>query len=226
MSDFTHLIELTGSKDGGLLEEFRTLLGKEFTLGMSRYVCRYGTLSESFEKLTDSQKFYQATKEAYVRVCEMKRMHSRAKKSYADFLDAKVALEKATTESERLRAEANLEDAELSAYELLMSAKDTERQLDEFLKIRSELANKVRTKYPEGLEQAEPDDWRRVGEYRILRQSVTKSDTDARSVPLSQESKQDLALIFNRKDLLAEKAVTDPEGFNKLMEIRGLPNEL
>ena len=169
-------------------------------MGMTRFVCWNGTLGEGFEKLTDAQKYYQAVKETYVRACELRRLKARAKEAYADFIEAKREIELAKGEVAQLRAEAKFELAELAAFELLVSAEDTLRQLDEFNKVRLELQDKVRAQYPGGIEQAEPDNWAAVMQYRMA------TGGNLPSVPLPPDAKQKIGLEFmeERKALLGE----------------------
>lgn len=203
--EFKKLFEVTSDQRLGLADEMKALLNTELCMGMTRFVCRYGTLGEGFEKLTDSQKYYQAVKETYVRACELKKAKANAKKAYADFLEAKQALELSKTEIERLRAEAKLEISEITAFELLVHAEDTLRQLDEFNKVRLELQDAVRTQYPNGIEQAEMDNWKTVMQYRLMKAGA-QGETIS-SIPLPTDEKQKIGLEFQEQlqRLLGEK---------------------
>lgn len=194
------LLEITNDLKVDLADEIRGLLNTELCMGMTRFVCRNGTLGEGFEKFTDSQRYFQAVKETYVRSCELKRTKANSKKSYADFIEAKHELELAKGEVAQLRAEAKLELAELSAFELLVHAEDTLRQLDEFNKVRLELQDKVRAQYPGGIEQSEPESWATIMQYRMA------TGKDLTSIPLPPDVKQKIGLEFmeERKALLGE----------------------
>lgn len=200
--EFKKLFEVTSDVKIGLADEIKNLLHTELCMGMTRFVCRNGTLGDGFEKLTDAQKYYQAVKETYVRACELRRAKANAKKAYADFLEARSEVANADNEIKKLRAESKLELAELSAFELLVHAEDTLRQLDEFNKVRLELQDKVRDQYPEGIEQAEPDNWKAVMQYRLNNVPQTIS-----SIPLPMNEKQQIALDFQTEvqKLLGEK---------------------
>lgn len=207
---FEKVFDLTSDDRLNIRLDLKNLINKELALGMTRYVCRNGTLGDGFEKLTDSQKYYQSIRECYGRANEMARCRANSKKAYADYLDAKVALEKAETLTDRLRAEAAVELAELSAFELTVTAEDTMRQFDEFNKVRMELMGSVRRQYPEGIEQAEPDNWRAVMRYRLMQGSH-----DIQAVPLPMEEKAAIGAQMAVQDeraariLLAGKASTD-----------------
>lgn len=217
--DFNKLFQITDDTKLTLSDEMKELLNKELCLGMTRWVCRHGTLGDGFEKLTDAQKYYQAVKEVWTRANELKRVRANAKKSYADFLEAKAKLEKAQTEIEILRATAEVELSELSALELLAHAEDVLRQLDEFNNVRLELQERVRAQYPGGIEQAEPDSWRTVMKYRLLKTGVPGALNDTTSVPLPFEEKFRIATeIKDRPDLAAPLLLSNLE---KAQEIGG-----
>lgn len=192
--EFDKLFEVTSDTKIGLADEIKELLHTELCMGMTRFVCRFGTLGDGFEKLTDAQKYYQAVKETYVRACELRRAKANAKKAYAEFLEAKAELSQADNEIKKLKCESKLELAELSAMELLVHAEDTLRQLDEFNKVRLELQERVRTQYPGGIEQAEPDNWKAVMQYRLNNVPHTLS-----SIPLPLEEKQKIGLEFQQE---------------------------
>lgn len=192
--EFKKLFEITGDSKVALADELKNLLHTELCMGMTRFVCRHGTLGDGFEKLTDSQKYYQAVKETYVRACELRRAKANAKKAYADYLEAKAEVANADNEIKKLRAESKLELAELSAMEQLVHAEDTLRQLDEFNKVRLELQESVRAQYPAGIEQAEPDNWKAVMQYRLNNVPATLS-----SIPLPLEQKQKIGLEFQQE---------------------------
>jgi len=174
-----------------LAREMVDVLNTELCLGMTRYVCRYGTLGEGFDKLTDSQKYYQAIREIYGRANEISRLRSRAKKAYADYLEASEDLVVAGEDKiKKLRAEAALEEAELNCFELKVSAEDTLRQLDEFKKVADELQDKVRAQYPLGIEQAEPDNWRAIAAMNVSRMKMgMQPSIPFTALPLSDEDK-------------------------------------
>lgn len=212
MNQYQKLIEITSSPEVSLCSEIKELLGKELVLGMTRNTCRNGTLGEGFECLTDSQKYYQANKEVYMRSIEMKRLHANAKAAQADLLDANEEVEKASTESSKLRARSKVELSELRLFETLVSAEDTYRQLDEFNKVRLELKDKVRAQYPDGIEQAEKDNWSAVAKYRFLKQTTNGSGME--SIPLSAMEKYQIGEILKRPDMMIELASSNAKPFS------------
>lgn len=196
--EFKRIFEITSDQKIGLADELKQLLHTELCMGMTRFVCRYGTLGDGFEKLTDAQKYYQAVKEVYVRSCELKRSRANAKRAYAEYIEAKAELAQADNEIKRLKAESKVELAELSALELLVHAEDTLRQMDEFNKVRLELQDSVRAQYPEGIEQAEPDSWKAVMEYRLSKLGMPGENYNFSSIPLPLEEKQKIGLEFEK----------------------------
>lgn len=193
------LFEVTNDIRVDLADDMKELLNKELCMGMTRFVCRHGTLGDGFEKLTDAQKYYQAIKETYVRACELRRTKANAKKFYADFIEAKQEIELAKGEVAQLRAESKLELAELSAFELLVHAEDTLRQLDEFNKVRLELQDTVRAQYPGGIEESESDSWTAVMQYRLSKMGAPGETTNISSIPLPLHEKQKIGLEFQQE---------------------------
>lgn len=169
-------------------QELRSLLRKDFTLGMTRYVCRNGTLGEGHECLTLAEKYAQACREYYVRSFEAATQSAQAKKQYAAYLTAKDKYETARETggaAARLESEADMEIAQLGLMRAEDNAKDLMDQLDEFRKVVHELRPKFREMYPEGIEQAEPDNWQTRLSYRM---SVGK---EVLSVPLPEKEKRE-----------------------------------
>lgn len=203
MNDFDKILEIANENAVSLSHELRNQLHKEMALGMTRFVCRHGTLSDSFDKLTESQIYYQANKEAYIRANELRRLRANAKKANAELLEAKEDLRKAVTEIEKLKAQARLELAELNLFELLVTAEDTARQLDEFNKIRGELRESVRSAYPEGIEQAELDNWRAVAEYKAFLKQVGCASGPLNSLPLPSDEKAKIGVVSNNPEMAA-----------------------
>ncbi len=201
MGNFEKILEITSDTKVSLSNEIKETLNKELALGMTRFVCRWGTLSDGFDKLTESQRYYQAIREAYQRANELKRLQANAKMAQADLIDAQSAEALATGESERLRAVAKRELAELSLFELLVSAEDTLRQLDEFNKIRLELQDRVRSDYPLGIEQAELDNWRTVTEYKAAQKQLGISVGPLTHMPLPPDVKAQIGFENNAQEL-------------------------
>lgn len=194
MKHFHDIMEITKSGVPELSDEFKKLINKELALGMTDFVCEHGTLSEGFDKITDSQKYYQAVKESYVRKCELVRIKCSAKKAYADFLDATEKLKTAKNDAEALRFQAELELAELGVFELNVQAADTERQLKAFERIKAKLGPDVKATYPDGIESAELDNWRVVAEFKALKQSSTGKLEDLTVIPLPLDEKAKLGM--------------------------------
>jgi hypothetical protein len=204
---FKKLFEVTSDTKISLSEDLKQLLNKELCLGMTRWVCRHGTLGDGFEKLTSAQKYYQSLKETYTRAVELRRTRAKVKEAYADFLEAsksKLAAEESGDEILKIRSEAKLELAEITAGDLLVHAEDTLRQLDEFNKIRLELQDSVRAEYPNGIEQAEPDNWRAVLEYRAAKAMSGAGPQDLAAVPLPIENKMQIIRDMDRGQFIAQ----------------------
>lgn len=217
-TEYEKLLELTECDEPKLTAEFRALLHKELALGMTRFVCRHGTLSEGFDKVTPSQKYYQAVKEAYGRSNELRRIRANAKKAQADLIDAQEELNFADTEAKQLRAEAAVELAQLSLFELLVTAEDTARQLDEFNKIRLELQDQVRAQYPEGIEQAEPDNWKVVAELRSLKAQSLGTREDLTVIPLPSAEKAKFGLQIGHPEMAVSYTLENKEEISSLYQ--------
>lgn len=202
MPEFERVLELSADSRVELSKGFKDLLHKELCLGMTRYVCRYGTLGEGHEKILDSQRYYQAIKEAYSLSLNMPIFKAQAMEAQADILDAQEELATATKESAKLRLQAKIDLAQGRLLGALVTAEDQIRQLDEFTKVINELQDSVRAKYPLGIEQAEQDHWETIARYRIEKEHKKQfGQVSLDNIPLNPEYKAYLGLANNRKDM-------------------------
>jgi hypothetical protein len=211
MSDYDKLLQLTSDDTVELATGFKELLHKKLVLGQTRHVCKHGTLSEGHEKITDSQRYYQAIKEMYYLGNNIRMQKAAAMIAQADLLEATTELKEAKTTAQELRAEAKIMIAQNSLTTALVTVEDQMRMLDEYNRIRKELGPAVDAKYPEGIEQAEQDNWTAVAEYRRL-----KGEQRMDNIPLSPEHKAKLGLDWKRGDMLAAAAVRNKEDICKL----------
>ena len=199
MNTFEKIIEIGKDDRIKLGSKMRELLHKELFPGMTRYVCRNGTLSDGFEKITPAQRYAQATKEIYIRSCEVKRLQSQAKINQAILIKAEKKLKinrllkLIKIPVDTLTAEANVEIAQENLLGNLVSCEDTLRQLDEFSKVRKELQTEVLSKYPNGLEDAEEDNWKAVARYRADMR-LLGYDNQPQHVPLEMHEKAKIGL--------------------------------
>ena len=216
MEEFNKILALSNDETVELASSFKELLHKELTLGMTRYVCRYGTLSDSFDKLTDSQRYYQSIREMYNRANEISMQKVASMEAQADLIDAEELLEKAETKSQKLRAEAKVLKAKNALRSSLVMIEDIMRQLDEFNKVRLELQDKVRAQYPEGIEQAESDNWKAVAKYKIARQNVGHNEM-LNHIPLPMEEKARLGVMYNKPELAFWMAQQKENDFHKIL---------
>lgn len=222
MNYLEKIIELTDDERVTLGQSMKDLLNKELCLGMTRYVCRYGTLSDGFEKFTPAQRYYQAIREMYYKSNSIKAGKVRAMLAQADFMDAQDNLEYVlehdkSSASNKLRAEAKLMECTNNLGEILVQIQDDIRQLDEFTSVYKELQDEVRSKYPNGVEQAEPDNWRAVAEYRYLKSKTNDlGKADMAAVPLPMEEKAALGVRYQRADMMAPMIINDE---HRMMQI-------
>lgn len=224
MNYLEKIIELTDDERVTLGQSMKELLNKELCLGMTRYVCRYGTLSDGFEKITPAQRYYQAIREMYYKSSSIRSDKAQAMNAEADLMDAQEELEAAQKPSERLRAEANVLLCQERLVSLLVKVEDDIRQLDEFTKVYKELQDEVRAKYPNGVEQSEPDNWRAVAEYRFLKSKTNDlSKADMAAVPLPMEEKAELGVRYQRADMMAPMIINDESRMRQI--VNGIDEE-
>lgn len=201
MTDFDKIVELVDNDTVKLADSFKDLLHTELMLGQSRHVCRYGTLSDGHERITDAQRYYAAIKEMWNRATSIEDCKVSAMRAQADLIDAQEALGQAKTTSSKLRAQADVLSAQSRLKHALIGAEDTLRQLDEFNRVRLELMPIVKAKYPEGIEQAEPDNWEAVARYRVGIEQITHTPQMLRHIPLEQIHKAKLAIELGNGEL-------------------------
>lgn len=215
MNDYEKLLKLTDDNRVTLGTKLKDLLHTHLILGQSRYVCRYGTLSDGHEKITEAQRYTQAIKEAYNLACNIRSQRAVAMEAQADLMDATEELEAATKPSQKLRAEAKVMKANEKLLGALVTVEDQLRMVDEYTKIILELAPIVEAKYPGGIEQAEEDNWKAVAEYRAKRQNLGHND-NIHFVPLNPQVKAELGLELGRPELLLWEAVKNKEEISRI----------
>ena len=200
-----------------LNSEVKELLHKELCLGMTNYVVNNGTLADGCDNITDSQKYYTSIKMCYTLSSAMKTNKFLVMEAYADFLQAKEDQELAQKEHEKIRAEARLLRAISTMENLLVNVEDQKRQLDAFNKARLSLKDSVRAQYPEGIEQAEPDNWMAVARYKHLRKKMGKNEV-LHHIPLPIDIKAKLGIELEEPEFMAWKIIADQKGMASLIE--------
>jgi len=220
--EFEEIIELAGSEVVQLSESFKDDVNKSLCLGMTRYVCRYGTLGDGHEHITPAQRFFQAKKEMWYRGVNIRQSEIDAKKAQADYLDGKGDLIHAEMDHQELnpskdkevqglykdakilKAQAKVEQGKLNLQVSLVNAHDSHRQLDEFHRVYKELKPLVEKRYPEGIEQAEPDNWKAVLNYRMHKSLIPGQNNERTdNIPLPPEEKAVLGVKYNRPEMVA-----------------------
>lgn len=213
MKEYEKLLKLTEDSTVELATSFKDLLHKKLALGQTRYVCRYGTLSDGHEKITDAQRYFQAIKEMYYLGNNIRSMKAQAMLAHADLMDAQKKLKWAWTRAAKLRAEANIIQAQDRMVSALVTVEDQMRMLDEYNQIRQELEPIVEHQYPEGIEQAEPDNWKAVARYRLMKNSRGER---LDNIPLPPEEKARIGIENGRFDAAAPLRVVNPERAEKI----------
>ncbi len=219
MSDYETLVNLIGDEriDAGLAQNKD--IGFKFALGMTRYVWRYGCLSDGHERITDAQRYFAANRELYSVSNSLEDQRFNAMIAKADLLDAETKLSAAVTESDKLRAAAAIGSAKSHIRRALDNCQDLLRGLDELCKIKNELEPSVMAQYPDGIEQAEPDNWEAVARYRLEKEKVpgmARQQLD--SVPMPPERKALLGYATGRMDCIAPLMISNEQ---KCREIAG-----
>lgn len=217
MSDFTKLIALTEDETVKFSIELPKELHKTLILGQSRYTCRYGTLSDGHEKITPAQRYFGAIREMYALSQNIQSQKAVALEAQADLMDEEAALRHASHESEKLRHEAGILRARMRLTGALVTVEDQMRMLDEYNRIRLELKDEVEAKYPEGIEQAEKDNWEAVYKYRMLKEKtpgLARERTD--NIPLDPITKAALGLQHGRIDSVAPLQISDSHTMRQL----------
>jgi len=211
MTEYEKILKLTDSNLVQLGTEFKNHLHTHLQLGQSRWVCRYGTLSDGHEKITSAQRYYQAIKEIYFLSRNISQQKALAMLAQADLMDAEIGLGQITSPPDVLRLKAKLLQAQEKLISSLVTIEDQMRMVDEYNKVRLELKDEVERKYPEGIEQAEQDNWEAVYKYRIFKSQTPGLIRESTSnVPLPPEVKAQLGVECNRHDSMAPLAITNP----------------
>lgn len=201
MSEFDKVLNLTKDQLIDLSLSFKNDLHKELCLGQTRFVCRYGTLSDGHDTgITDAQRYYSAKKQAWFISNEIIRIKAQAKIAQAELLEAEQELKLADTRIKELKAEAKVELAKQKITNCLVSVEDSLRQLDEYHQVIKELQESVRDKYPKGIEQAELDNWKSVAEYKSFQKQIGSKEV-LTHLPLPAEEKAKIGVENNCPEL-------------------------
>ena len=213
--EFDQITKITSDGIVTAGEALKELINKELCLGMTRYVCRNGTLSDGHECLTDADRYYQAIRECYHISMSIKSQKAVALEAQADLLDAQDM--QTGGRAAELRKEAAIMKAKDRLVGALVSSEDLLRQLDEFNKVRLELQEKVRAQYPEGIEQSQPDRFIAMAKYRHFKRSVGYPE-NLTHVPLDKNVKAKLGIEIGNGELQAWMYATEP----KVLELMSL----
>lgn len=213
MDAYSELLALT---DSGVIQEGTDLpkvqLHKWLVLGQTEYVCKYGTLSDGHEKLTAAQRYSQALKEWYYLALNVRSQRSLAKRAQADLLEALDRKDGAIKVTDKLRAEADVEDAETRLLTALSTVQDQMRMIKVYAEEAAKLREQVETRYPGGIEEAEPDNWEAVARYRLTKeqtQGMARERLD--NVPLPPEKKAEIGYEAHRVDAIAPLLIADQD---------------
>lgn len=210
MDVYDKILKLSESELVQLSQDFKNEINKNLHLGHSRYLVRYGVLSDGHDRVTPAQRYFASIKEMWMAGNSVNNERVRAMNAQADLMDAKEDLENAWKASDQLRAKAKILQAETQLTSALVNIEDLTRQLDEFNKVRLELKASVEAQYPEGVEQAELDNWMSVAKLKFIRQRSTGPERFT-NVPLPPERKAELGYEMGRFDMIAPLAVAEPD---------------
>lgn len=211
MSDYERLLTLADSDEvtkGAELPKVK--LHKWLVLGQTDWVCRYGTLSDGHEKITDAQRYPQAIKELYYLSLNIKGQKAVAKRAQAKLMRAEARLAMASDTADILECEADKEEAEAQLASALVTVEDQMRMVRSYHKVIAELGPKVEAQYPEGMEQAERDNWTAVYRYRMeMEKTPGFARQQTNNIPLPPEEKAKLGIQYGRMDSIAPLIVAD-----------------
>lgn len=192
---------------------FKEKIGKDFVLGQTRYMCRWGTLSDGHGHL-GIFRYPQALKEAYSIAQGIISNKAEMMKAEADLLDAESAKRKAWTKSSKLRAEANLMMAKNRIVSLKVTLGEQATMLDEYLSVAAELKPEWESRFPGGIEQAEAEHWETYGKY-LLEKRKHGYAQDVTHLPLDPIAKAKLGLKYSAPELKLFLKHEDESFFDK-----------
>lgn len=205
MTDYEKLLSLIDDERVKAGLSLNKEIGKTFTLGQTRYVWRHGTLGDGHEHFGPFR-YFQAKREIYHLSNSIEDSRYNGMEANADLLDAEFELNEAKTEAETLRASAKLGRAKAKLRRSLDTVQDSLRGLDEVMKVKQELEPEVMRLYPDGIEQAEPEHWKTVFEYRAHKQKHSGAFQPVDSIPLEPSIKAALGQHYGRGEaILAEQ---------------------
>lgn len=212
--DFSQVLSLSKDENVKIGQEFKNLLHKNFVLGQTDYVCLNGTLSDGHEKITKSQRYYQAHKEWYLLSNNVGMLLAQAMESKADLLDAKDALKNAKTAAQKLRCKSKKMIAEMKIESARITISDQIRMIRSYRKFIEEVGPEVEAKYPCGIEQAESDNWRAVAKYRAVKKGFGFNEP-MNNLPLPMDEKAKFALENGIPEMAAWFLSENQEGLTE-----------
>ena len=233
MSDFDKILKRADDSSIELTAEIKELLGTELQFGMSDYVCKNGTLSDGFEKITPAQRYYQAVKECWTYGSALQQdkamaLQLQTKLKISNILNALFGWMPVIGFYFRGKA---MSAAQLMAS-TLMGIEDKTRILGAFNDSRKALLPVVRSKY-KSIEDAEPDNWAAVLKFRIMRQKIGKQEF-LNHVPGNMYEKAKMGLECGAPEAVLwlavekEKEINECAGGNivKYLDVLGYSPEL
>lgn len=227
MKDFDRLIELANSKEvaeGVGLPEIQ--LHKWLVLGQTDYLCEHGTLSDGHEKFTPAQKYAQSLRELYNISLSVKQYEASAMIAKADFIDGEAILAAAGTDSEKLRAKAQILKAQTALLSSLVQVEDATRMLRFYSRASAVLKPIVEQQYPGGIETAEQDNWEAVALYRLEKEKTPGLARERLDhLPLPPERKAVIGYASGRHDAIAPLMIVNPARCEEIARIMSSSHE-
>lgn len=216
--EFDKILEFSDNELVSLAKDFKNEIGKNLALGMTAYQCKYGTLAEGHEKLTDAQRYFQSIKEMWYVGNNISDQKAIAMEAQADLIEAEEALAHAESKAQELRAESKILRAKTRLTQCLVQIEDSMRCLKAFDEVRRELKPVVEQKYPLGIEQAEEDNWTAVAKYRAFKRAIGYNE-NLTHIPLTPKKKEEISEQFQIHDFKAVPIALDKK---KLMINNGV----
>lgn len=195
MSDFDKILEIADDKTVQLTDEIKQLLGTELQFGMSNYVCKNGTLSEGFDKITPAQRYYQAVKECYTysnAIQDLKAQALMEHGGYKIYTFLRKYFSWLPIVGWWIKGKAMYAERKISS--ILMELEDKKRIIGAFNEERLKLMPEVRSRY-KCIEESEPDNWRAVLKYKMARQAIGKNEF-INHVPMPSNEKAKLGIQY------------------------------
>jgi len=187
-SDFDTIKEIASDDLVQLSKDFVKDWGKKLRLGHTDWLIEHDMVAGSgHDNYIPASTYFQCIRELYTRAKGVGDREASAMECQADLLDAEDELFNAGKDSEKLRAKAKIKRATNNLSGLLVSIRDTKKEMECLHKIMKRHEPQIKALYDCDIEKAQSDIWESRAAVRMM------TGGDLKTIPLPPVRKAEIS---------------------------------